>query len=41
VRPVLGDLIATGLVALAVVAWQSEAVRLIWASLWELLRSRG
>jgi hypothetical protein len=27
------------LVALAVVMWQSETVRLIWADLWELVRS--
>jgi hypothetical protein len=39
--PWLIVLIATGLVALAVALWQSEAVRLIWASLWELLSSRG
>lgn len=34
-------LVAAGLVALAVVLWQSEAVRLIWADLWQPLRSRG
>jgi hypothetical protein len=34
-------LIVAGLVALAVVLWQSEAVRLIWADLWELVRSRS
>lgn len=33
-------LVAAGLVALAVVVWQSEAARLIWADLWELMRSR-
>jgi hypothetical protein len=33
-------LVAAGLVALVVVLWQSEAARLIWADLWELLRSR-
>jgi hypothetical protein len=41
VWPWLIVLIAAGLAALAVVLWQSEAVGLIWASLWELLRSRG
>jgi hypothetical protein len=34
-------LVAAGLAALGVVLWQSEAVRLIWANLWELLSSRG
>jgi hypothetical protein len=34
-------LVVAGLIALAVVLWQSEAVRLIWADLWELVRSRG
>jgi hypothetical protein len=34
-------LIAAGLTTLAVVLWQSEAVRLIWANLWELFHSRG
>jgi hypothetical protein len=34
-------LVVAGLVALAVVLWQSEAVRLIWADLWELVRSRS
>jgi hypothetical protein len=38
--PWLIVLIVTGLVALAVVLWQSEAGRLIWGILWELLRSR-
>jgi hypothetical protein len=33
-------LVAAGLIALVVVLWQSEAARLIWADLWELLRSR-
>jgi hypothetical protein len=32
-------LVVAGLVALAVVMWQSETVRLIWADLWELVRS--
>jgi hypothetical protein len=40
VWPWLLLLVAAGLVALAVVVWQSEAARLIWANLWELLRSR-
>jgi hypothetical protein len=39
--PWLLALLAAGLLALAVVLWQSEAVRLIWADLWELVRSRG
>jgi len=34
-------LVAAGLTTLAVVLWQSEAVRLIWANLWELFHSRG
>ena len=34
-------LVVAGLIALAVVLWQSEAVRLIWADLWELMRSSG
>jgi hypothetical protein len=34
-------LVVAGLIALAVVLWQSEAVRLIWADLWELVRSRS
>lgn len=38
--PWLIVLIAAGLITLAVVLWQSEAVRLIWGILWELLRSR-
>ena len=33
-------LLAAGLIALAVVLWQSEAGRLLWGILWELLRSR-
>jgi di/tricarboxylate transporter len=33
-------LLAAGLIALAVVLWQSEAVRLLWGILRELLRSR-
>jgi hypothetical protein len=41
VWPWLIVLIVAGLVAIAVVLWQSEAVRLIWGNLWELLRSRG
>jgi len=32
-------LVVAGLIALAVVMWQSEAVRLIWADVWELVRS--
>jgi hypothetical protein len=32
-------LIVAGLVALTVVMWQSETVRLIWADVWELVRS--
>jgi hypothetical protein len=32
-------LVLAGLVALAVAMWQSETVRLIWADLWELVRS--
>jgi hypothetical protein len=32
-------LVVAGLVALAVVMWRSETVRLIWADLWELVRS--
>jgi hypothetical protein len=39
--PWLLILVAAGLIALGVVLWQSEAVRLIWANLWELLSSRG
>ena len=34
-------LVVAGLIALAVVMWQSEAVRLIWADVWELVRSSG
>jgi hypothetical protein len=33
-------LVVAGLVALAVVLWRSEAFRLIWDNLWELLRTR-
>jgi hypothetical protein len=33
-------LLAAGLIALGVVLWQSEAGQLMWAILWELLRSR-
>jgi hypothetical protein len=33
-------LIVAGLIALAVVLWQSEVGRLLWGNLWELLRSR-
>jgi hypothetical protein len=38
--PWLIVLIVAGLVAIAVVLWRSEAFRLIWGNLWELLRSR-
>jgi hypothetical protein len=41
VWPWLTLLVVTGLVALAVVMWQSETVRLIWADIWELVRSSG
>ena len=34
-------LVVAGLIALTVVMWQSEAVRLIWADVWELVRSSG
>jgi hypothetical protein len=34
-------LVVAGLFALAVVMWQSEAVRLIWADVRELVRSSG
>jgi len=34
-------LVVAGLIALAVVMWQSEAVRLIWADVWELVRRSG
>jgi hypothetical protein len=34
-------LMVAGLQALTVVLWQSEAVHLIWADLWELVRSSG
>jgi hypothetical protein len=34
-------LVVAGLIALAVVMWQSETVRLIWADVWELVRSSG
>ena len=40
VWPWLIVLIVAGLAALAVVLWQSEAFRLLWGTLWELLRSR-
>jgi hypothetical protein len=40
VWPWLTFLIVAGLVALAAVLWRSEAFRLIWGNLWELLRSR-
>jgi hypothetical protein len=39
--PWLLVLIAAGLIALVVALWQSEVVRLLWADLWELFRSRG
>jgi hypothetical protein len=32
-------LVVAGLAALVVVMWQSETVRLIWADVWELVRS--
>lgn len=38
--PWLIVLIVAWLVVLAVVLWQSEVGRLIWDTLWELLRSR-
>jgi hypothetical protein len=41
VWPWLALLVVTGLVTLVVVMWQSEAVRLIWADVWELVRSSG
>ena len=41
VWPWLALLVVTGLVALVVVMWQSETVRLIWADVWELVRSSG
>jgi hypothetical protein len=34
-------MMVAGLQALTVVLWQSEAVHLIWADLWELVRSSG
>jgi hypothetical protein len=40
VWPWLIVLIVAGLIAIAVVLWQSEVGRLIWGNLWELLRSR-
>jgi hypothetical protein len=39
VWPWLALLVVTGLLALVVVMWQSETVRLIWADVWELVRS--
>jgi hypothetical protein len=39
VWPWLAVLVVTGLLALVVVMWQSETVRLIWADVWELVRS--
>jgi hypothetical protein len=41
VWPSLTLLVVAGLVALVVVMWQSETVRLIWADVWEMVRSSG